>query len=596
MNYGCSCSALARGSVDFLIVLKNEGQNRGYFRGSNLMSTGEFENAKAEILRSIRGIRQDPELGSGIRLANGTQLPSFYAAIDSLDALTKLRLWRTLDYVEPAFMFFDSIACGADVYVQSSDPRAEDKTVPGLGGGTDLVPYVYQFHGVQPAWARFNLPGQEQGVAVLDSGVSTQQEQFFSRYAMFNARRPHLRLKEISANQSIDDVCFHGTKKVASVAAAPRDGRSIVGIARDAPLITAKINESPLATQGSVNAICAGIMDAVKPPDGRPPARAVAMAFGLSYASDTVAECIRTAFQTSPSTVFVAAAGSNVPRVVFPANMDGFVQAVSTVELSPSGSGFRLFGRPLTVAYGPEVDFVTVNGPDGMPASGVIGNNQADQIARFKWSSAATGMYAGLVALAGQYASQRNWTRAQLISAMQQAASRNGITDFSGEPLEGAMVGWGILDVYRATGGAQIATISGVYQATGGQKVDPYRIYRCRSTVRRDAPAAHVFLLDGERYACRHGSDSHAYGTLVWRDERPTNRARPSRSEGLSGHALRADRAGRTASHLLTRVLVIIRCGLGNIFQRGTSRPSDQCRREDAPSVYSAKRPGTPLV
>src|SRR5262249_12524802 len=152
----------------------------------------------------------------------------------------------------------------------------------------------------------------------------------------------------------------------------------------------------------------------------------------------------------SPSTVFLAAAGSNVTEVVFPANFKPFVIAVSMVELDPTRSGYRLFGRPLTVSYGPEVDFVSVSTVDGIPASGPASSIQAgvDQIARFRWSSAATGMYAGLIAVAGQYATSRGWSRSQLIAALNEAASAADIHDFSGEPVN-AVVGSGIVDLYR---------------------------------------------------------------------------------------------------------------------------------------------------
>ena len=188
--------------------------------------------------------------------------------------------------------------------------------------------------------------------------------------------------------------------------------------------MTVKVVHSPLKLDNSVGAICNGISDAVSS-RGDPPSlvRVVAMAFGLTYASPTITECITTAFMKSSSTLFVAAAGSIVSEVVFPANLKPFVLAVSMVEITPDGTGYRLMSRPLTVSYGREVDFVSVSTANGIPASGPIGNDTQDQIARFRYSSAATGIYAGLIAVAGQYATARGWNRAQLISALRQSAS-----------------------------------------------------------------------------------------------------------------------------------------------------------------------------
>jgi len=454
-----------------LVALKVPQLNRGFFRGTLLITKSTFEAAKSDLLRTIPGL-QESEREKPLRLVNGVELPIFYATIASKETLVRLRKSRVVDFVEPRVVFFDSIACGFDPYSPSDDPRAADGALllPNFSR-PDIVPYSYSHHHVQEAWNRFSrfYPGHEQGIAVLDSGVSSLQEQFFSRYSTPDfPRNSHLRLSE-TTDFTLNDDCFHGTK-VASIAAAPREGYSVVGIAYNSPLITVKISYSPFAGRGDVAAICRGIGDAIRPTDGRPAARVVAMAFGLTYFSPTIAASIESAFQSSPNTVFVGAAGSNVTEVVFPANYKPFVTAVSMVELTPGGSGYRLMGRPLTVSYGPEVDFVSVSTAGGIPAAGKIGNTTTDEIARFRYSSAATGIYAGLFAVAGQYAQQQGWSRAQLLSAMRQAASQSEITDFSGEPLE-AIVGAGIVDLYRATGGSRKVKISGPYQASAGTSV-----------------------------------------------------------------------------------------------------------------------------
>lgn len=452
-----------------VVTLKQPNLNRGFFRGTSLLDKSAFNLAKEQLLRDHPMIKELVE-EKRLRLPNGVELPIFYVSLVSKEELIKIRGSKWCDFVEPMIFFLDSLACGYDAYTPSSDPQAQDDHLPAYSG-QDLVPYSYIHHKVQEAWTRIinnnNATGWGQGVAILDSGVSDRQEQFFGRYDLEYYRKPHFRLNK--TNASIDDACFHGTK-VASVAAAPRDGRSIVGIAWKSDLTTVKISHSPLADKGDIGAICAGIADSVKPLNDRPPARVVAMAFGLTYYSPTVAECIRTAFQSSPLTVFIAAAGSTVTNVVFPANYKPFVIAVSMVEIKPNVDGYRLMGRPLTVSYGPEVDFVSVSTVDGIPASGQIGNQYVDQIARFRWSSASTGIYAGIVAVAGQYAQSRGWSREQLLSALQLSASREKIRDFSGEPVQ-AVIGAGIVDLYRAIGGIRNVIIKAPSQAASGQRI-----------------------------------------------------------------------------------------------------------------------------
>jgi len=455
-----------------LIALKAPVAGRGFFRGRSLLPSRRFVSEKTRLLRAIPQVREIQH--RRIRLANGTDLPEFAASVTSASALATLRKSPFVDFVEPLDPRIDvsdfPLSCGADTYQASSDPRAQDERLAGPYPGSDLVPYAYKHHHIREAWARlarYGGAGNGQGIASLDTGISGNQQQFFSRYAMFFSRRSLLRLNETA--QSIDDVCSHGTK-VASIAAAPRDGRSIVGIAWRAPLTAIKVDGTPHATHADVGAICKGIADSVRPPDGRPPARVVAMAFGLTYFSPTIAECIESAFEESPRTVFVAAAGSGVTEVLFPANLDGFVEAVSMVEISRNGDGYRLMGRPLTVAYGPSVDFVSVIAPSKIPASGLTGNDSVDEIVTFGQSSAATGMYAGIIDLASQYAQTRHWSRAQLLSALQLSASTTGVTDFSGEPVE-AIIGAGIVDAYRATGGARRAVIDAPYQAKPGSVI-----------------------------------------------------------------------------------------------------------------------------
>jgi hypothetical protein len=175
------------------------------------------------------------------------------------------------------------------------------------------------------------------------------------------------------------------------------------------------------------------------------------MAFGLTYVSPSITGCIESAYKSSLNTIFVAAAGSTTTEVIFPANMDCCVLAVSMVEVVDN-DGYRLMGRPGTVSYGPSVDYVSASSTKGIPASGMVGNSDLDEIARFSWSSAATGTYAGLIGLVSAHAATSGWTRDNLLAVLRSCSSVNNITDFNGEPVE-AVVGHGLLDVYCAIGG-----------------------------------------------------------------------------------------------------------------------------------------------
>src|SRR5262249_27353604 len=147
------------------------------------------------------------------------------------------------------------------------------------------------------------------------------------------------------------DTCGHGTR-IAGLAAAPRDGINIVGVAWGAPLTTIKVDNSPYIEGGNYTidtaVVCDGIDKAMA--SG---ARVVSMAFGMLYTSPTIEGCIRKAYD-SREVIFVAAAGTTAWWVMFPAVMNREVLAVSLVEINPAG-GYKML--PLfQVAYGPDVD------------------------------------------------------------------------------------------------------------------------------------------------------------------------------------------------------------------------------------------------
>jgi Subtilase family len=492
-----------------LVTLKDPGENRGFYDGRVLITRDEYDSARESVLESVDGLSAVED--RPIELTSGADLPTFSAEIDSADTLAELLNSEHVDFVEPEVIPMESNCGQTDRYVRSSDPRAEDQPLPGAPyNGADLVPYTYRLLGVQDAWKRLAgpgtghspvaIPGQGQRIAVLDTGVSDAQEQFFSRYAAYYHRAPLFRQNYNPAAPE-NDTCSHGTK-AASIAAAPRDGRSIVGIAWGASLMVMKVtgypfvrdDAEPTRLTGTVPGVCKAIRDAVAPPTGGRPASVVSMAFGLAYYSPALAECIHNAYEESPHTIFIAAAGSRLSTVVYPAS-DPHVLGISLVEFRTFGGdpmGYRQIDAVTKlVAYGDQVDFVAVDDHGtGMPASGLVGNEREDRIGPFGETSAAVSMYAGLIAVASQYAESQGWSRKQLLSVLEKASSRAGIvgpptggprdTGPGGGPPTGdpafdigppSGVGAGILDLYRAIGGARSASIEGPTAAQPGANV-----------------------------------------------------------------------------------------------------------------------------
>jgi hypothetical protein len=336
---------------------------RGYFRGKVLVDEARVEAIKKQLQHEIRGLELVDIDKPVPRTGTGSKYPVFKAHLNSVEAPAGLKKSPLVDYVELTSFegFQDSIACTKSDYhakaLDSADGKFRLDDADGnseAGVDFDLVPYPFQYMGVDSAWRRlihgsgvgYGYPGGNRMVGVLDSGASADQDQLNGRFALGSSRPPatHLTAALVTAG----DTCGHGTR-IAALATAPRDGSNIIGVAWGAPLVTVKVDNNPIVTGGThtidVFAICDGIMK-VKTAS----ARVISMAFGLSYTSPTISQCIKDAYDTAPEVIFVAAAGTTFSWVVFPAVMNREVLAVSLVEINPLG-GFKLLPF-MQVAYG----------------------------------------------------------------------------------------------------------------------------------------------------------------------------------------------------------------------------------------------------
>jgi serine protease len=447
---------------------------RGYFRGKVLVDDARVEAIRTQLHREIGGLQLVNDDRPIPRTAANEKFPVFKARLTSLEDLAALRRSPLVDYVEPGF-FEDSLACTKNDYHAKSLDSADSKFhLDGAAGERegstdfDVVPYPFAYMGVVSAWRRliynmgrgydYNYPGHDKMVGVLDSGASPDQDQL-NEHFFLNGARP--RATHLTAtSEAPGDTCGHGTR-IAGLATAPRDGENIIGVAWGAPLVTVKIDNSPLVWGGRYTVDVAAICDGISKVKAAG-ARVISMAFGLLYTSPTIEQCIKDAFDSTPEMIFVAAAGTTTSWVVFPAVMNREVLAVSLVEISPLG-GFKMlpFGQ---VAYGTDVDFVIPITTDDVPSTGLL----TGQVWSLGGSSAATAQLTGLISLVWSHFPDES--RDQVIQRIRQASSIEGITDQGGLPPF-SQVGAGMPNAFLAIGGATRIDIVGPTEGTPGSTI-----------------------------------------------------------------------------------------------------------------------------
>jgi hypothetical protein len=453
-----------------IVALKSSDVARGVFRGRLTDDGNGLSDAIQRVVnvRGVSAIDSDEDLSMPTML-DGASYPALHVEVGSMEALRELRALPIVDYVEPLY-FFDGIGCSLPEYFASS---ADESFSPNPGQQpTDRVSWNFRHMGIQDAWKLFNngfgvivAPGRGVPIGVIDTGLYPDAPRFDD--ATFTlppgTRNPPQRL---SSRLDSTVRCSHGTRiaglATAPAAGVPAPGTNYIGVAWGSDLISVKVGNGVVQTDTTVHGVVAGLDMAIAAG-----ARVLTLAFGMPYASDYLRDNIVRIFDANPRVLLIAAAGTNVPWVTFPANMDREILAVTIVEFRPSGNTrYRKYQGPNyfpdIVAYGPSVDLAAVNGPDDIATQG---NNQ-QPLTTIGGSSSATAMVAGIAALA--WSRIPSLTRSELIARLANSASLAGIEGQEGLIGPGSEVGYGIPDAYVAAGGARRASITGPHVVMPG--------------------------------------------------------------------------------------------------------------------------------
>ncbi|NUR48785.1 MAG: S8 family serine peptidase [Hamadaea sp.] len=251
-------------------------------------------------------------------------------------------------------------------------------------------------------------------VAIVGTGVDASHPQLGTAVANgwdVTANKPGARF----------DCNGHGTALASIVAARPRGGSSLVGVAPAATLVPIRVTDAPPSSDRPVTAarLAAGIRQAVALK-----ARVVLVAYALS--SDDAGLRAAVADAVRKDVLVVAAVGDNLPGLTFPAAYEGVlgVGGIGTGGLLLSSSALKS-----------KVDLVA-------PAENVVAAARRSGHLTLSGTPVAAAVVAGAAALLRAY--RPNWTAAQV--AQRLTATADG--GFGGGHSDA--YGFGTVNPYRA--------------------------------------------------------------------------------------------------------------------------------------------------
>jgi hypothetical protein len=265
---------------------------------------------------------------------DSVRIPYIIAKVSDLKTLSKIRRFPMVDYVEPARMRFipmelgDCDVSGGLTSGGQSPYNGTSLIVAPFGSSLpDLVSNNYPDMGIFSAWKMTNGAGMT--VGITDTGLDIEGASEFSTANFTSGESGGRTLTYIPILGSPIPQCSHGTR-IAGLVAAPKNGRSTVGVAYGANVVAVyqANGENPQidkAADAIANAVANG-------------ARVVVMAWGEFNFYDLVANLIAY-FYYNGDVMFVGAAGTcpignSCPRMgsaVFPAELEE-VLAVSGAD------------------------------------------------------------------------------------------------------------------------------------------------------------------------------------------------------------------------------------------------------------------------
>ncbi len=417
-----------------IVGLKAPKDAQGVLDGEVVIDKREWRQAK-ESVSARPGVTV---------LATDDLRPNVTVRFEDQAAMSRVRGLPHVQFVEPR-SFHPQVLAGCTDNESNLDPEGGEYYwgVPGSVYPGDSVPNNFRHSRVEDAWNR-GARGDGVTVGVIDTGVFWTQTQLlpnsgtyappgsFSSYMSSGRSVVH---ENTSNDNDWWDKCNHGTR-MASTITAPRDGKSMIGVAWRANLVSVKVGNDVLVDQWESDHVAQGIRRAAAYN-----ARIIVMALGTgSWEYENMKQEIQ--YWHQRGRLFIAAAGTTYCNegVIFPAKMP---EVVAVTGLTATGNVHP------TACNGPEVDVGVV-----IDDAFALGRQQHNFIT-MGGSSGATAVAAGVAAQI--WSAHPEFTRDQV----RERLIYNWRSGAPGPEKN--------LDAYRAVGGLVHVWISGPSFVNSGE-------------------------------------------------------------------------------------------------------------------------------
>ncbi|MBW3655883.1 MAG: S8/S53 family peptidase [Gemmatimonadetes bacterium] len=470
-------AAIAKNGGIAHVGLKSPDRRRGMYKGARLVSTSDQARGQDAVL-AIAGVRLE---------RRHDRMPLIRVTVDDAASLEKIRRLPFVDYVEPALLPQEEGFADETTSLMDSGcayPAWESGTHYSLNG--DMVPHRFGLMGIEKAWTRARGRGVVIGVA--DSGLDHWQSEMISGFSSGSSSNRVLRAASTLAPYyydapAYDGPCSHGPR-MASVATAPRNGMSTLGVAHEADLIAVRFTDGVVDVDAweavvAIDYIGGGHSDLTY-------RRVLPMAW-RSSPSATLNDWID--YYYSRGLLFVGAVGQSFclnpwRGVAWPARKDNVV-AVAGVEDNNE--------LPCRMHRGPETDMA---GLMDYPVPG----EYTGSIAEIKESSSATAVVASVAALIWER--YPTWTRDQVIQRIYESGRHY--------PSRDERRGYGIINAYRAVGGFESLYLDAPTYA------QPESIYTATAYTRGDGPFTYQWSNGATTSSTTYNAGAEGTQTAIW--------------------------------------------------------------------------------
>lgn len=215
-----------------VVGLRKPGLKRGAYKGRVLMDRTQWVQSRRAVMERV-----------GVELISAdTLLPTIKVKFRNFEAFLPVRRLPSTDYIEPLRAIGDIKQPHAGI--GGCDVDSWDAISLHTPEG-DVFSEKHKAMGIENAWRRTGGAGVN--IGLVDTGTDPEQksllaearEGFFDSGLSGGRWIKHLNAWDGQVESSPADYCGHGTR-MAAVMAAPRDGRSNVGIAWQSNLVSVR--------------------------------------------------------------------------------------------------------------------------------------------------------------------------------------------------------------------------------------------------------------------------------------------------------------------------------------------------------------------